>query len=714
MIRFAFVISTLIAAATGAAARDVAVRSGEHDGFTRLVVQVPPDTDWVLKQTKNGARLSVALDEVSFQTGSVFQRLTENRLVAISQAAPGSVLQMEFGCNCVATAFLFRNTMIVVDIAPGQFAPPLANDIPPPTLPNTPRDDRPLVAVQALDSVALPLLNLNTQSFEKQIGARLLQGADRGIVDLEIAPVGPRASTANQSLLVPSGMEKNINVKSVLDGLNDLLGPGIPQLERKPPCISNAELGFDDWSDKRPFPDQMAGLRSGLFQEFDAIDKTRALKLAKLYAYSGFGAEALRVLELLGSQTAETNYVSAIARVLDGGRISGTNPFSGLQRCDSEAALWAALSEERLQNDANLIAIEQGFARLPDHLRRHVGPSLSDILVDAQRLEAARRVLRSVERVETGTKPGILQAMAKVATAEGDAPRAEAILEDVVSASDAALEAPLALARLVDKRWSERGAISPKERDLAESYTVEFRRSDIGPLMRRTHALALSLGQEFDAALDVLTDLPTNPENTDTLNRVVIVLTERADDTTFLRRILSLPKAFSQGLTTDTAVAVADRLASLGFSRPALVLAKRPQDRIRRRDRARLRARAALLDHRPHQALLELTDDPSEEAVMLRARAQLAAGEFAAAGELMRATGDAKEANRLFWLADQPNEVNTNDGEKFGRIARATLDLSAPPSRLADKPLADAANLLHDSAQTRQLIAKMFATLEQE
>ena len=714
MIRLAILVTTLIAATTGAFAQDATVRSGEHDGYTRLVVQVPPGTGWVLKQTKNGALLNVALDDVTFQTGEVFQRLTENRLATISQAEPGAALQMEFGCDCVAKAFLFRDTMIVVDIAPGTFLPPLTSDIPSSALSPAPRDVTPAAPVQSLDTLALPLLNLNTQGFEEQLATRLVQGADRGIVDLSIAPVGPRTSANDQSLIVPPGLEMNINVTSVLDDLNGLLGPGIPQLEKKPPCISSAELDFEAWSDKRSFPEQVAELRSGLFGEFDIIDKDRILRLAKLYAFWGFGAEARGAIDLLGERSAETDRVSAIARILDDGQVPAPDTFAGLQRCESDAALWAVLTEGSLRGDANLVAIEQSFARLPDHLRRHVGPRLSDFLVNAQKVEAARRVLRSVDRVETETSPGAVQAKANVAKAEGDAARTEALLTEVITASDAALEAPLALTRLIEKRWVERGAVSPQELDLAAAYTVEFRRSEIGPQMKRTHAIALSLAQEFDPSMDLLADMAEDVESGETLNRVMLILTERADDATFLRRVLSLPKALSQDMTTDTAIAVADRLVSLGFSRSALALAKRPQDRLRRGERARLRARVALLDQRPHQAMLELADDPSDEAVLLRARAMEAAGEFAAAGDLLRTSGIIDEANRLFWLADQPGEAEPEIDLKFGQIAKATQELSAPPYRMTEKPLADAANLLQDSAETRQRIAELLAALEQE
>ena len=63
--------SILITVATSATAETLVVRSGEHDSHTRLVVKVPPGTEWVLARRKNGARLTVSIDDVLFQTEGV-------------------------------------------------------------------------------------------------------------------------------------------------------------------------------------------------------------------------------------------------------------------------------------------------------------------------------------------------------------------------------------------------------------------------------------------------------------------------------------------------------------------------------------------------------------------------------------------------------------------------------------------------------------------
>lgn len=705
MIRIGLLFAVLLGGALAAHAQNLTVRSGEHDGYTRLVVQVPDDTDWVLRQRKNGAHLSVALDAAVFETGAVFGRLTTNRLTGLAQAGAGAALEMEFGCECVASAFLYQESMIVVDIAPGTVLPPLPIDLPPPLA----AQDRgaPRQRQQNLDGLTWPPLNLNASGVQTQLSTRVLQGADRELLDLNIAEVGSRQSNPTYAQPTPRGIEANISVSSVLDELDGVLGVDVPQIVTQPACISDAELDFASWSDGRALPDQIAALRAGMFEEFDRPDDEYILDLAKLYAFYGFGAEAVQALRLMGAQPIETTWVTAIAHVVDRRASNYPSPFRGLQRCAGDVALWAVLVDAHLSPKADPDLIEQAFVRLPDHVRRNLGPDLSSIFVDAQHLEGARRILRSVDRVETRTRPGVAQANARVAEAEGDTARSEVILTEVIAAPDAALEAPLALARLIEKRWSDRGAVSPKELELAAAYALEYRRSDVGPMMTRAYTVALGLSQDFDTALAQITALPADKDHTAALNRHLHLLAERADDITFLRQSLTMPKDMTGAIELDAALALADRLATLGFAQPALALANRPQDSLKRAQRARLRARAAILNNRPRQALLELSDDTSQAAQALRIKALKASDDFAKAGATSLDLGDVATANRFFWQADMIEKVDLTAGGPHAQLGATAMALSNAPARLSETPLADAKNLLTDSAETRQRIQDM-------
>lgn len=707
MIRFCALVSLLTVAATGAMAQDVRVRSGEHDGYTRLVFDVPPGTSWDLAHKKNGARLTIAMDGVTYQTGSVFERLSANRLASVSQSKPGDTLDMEFGCDCVASAFQFRSSMIVVDIGPGALPPPLTFDVPPwPDRQGIGSDQR-ANALKPSVGTDQPVLDLGARKLMNQLSTRLLQGADREVLGLTLTPVGPRASQVDKNTALSLLLGSNLHLSTVLDELDDLLGSKVQQIETVPRCITTAELAFEHWSDTRPFSVQVADLRVGLFHEFDRLDDDRVLQLAKLYAFHGFGVEARQTLELLENPPIDATWVKVIAGIMDEKSIPTPSPFRSQQRCDSDAALWALLADQKLAADAETEAIEMAFLALPGHLRQMLGPRLSSIFSDALQVEAARRVMRSVGRVGSGKSPEVSQAMALMATADGQKDIAEAHLTDVVTASGAKTEAPLALARLVEKRWADRGAVSAQEVGLAGAFAVEFRRSEIGPLMKRTHAIALGLNQEFDTAFDLVQSLADNAESVATINRHFQLLTERSDDITFLRQTLKFPSEIERAMSTDTAVAVSARLASLGFSDHAYALANRSQDKTQRGERARIRATAALANDRPHQALLELSEDTSDDANELRVQALNETRDFAAAGALLRSMGETDPANRFYWLAGLPERIDPSAPGEALDLSTLSNGLLDPPARELDKPLADAAGLLQDSVAMRNALAEM-------
>jgi len=700
MIRRLYLSLFLVALSTAAVAQSLRVRSGEHDGFTRLVVQMPAGTAWNLRQQRNGAELDVALEDAVFDTRSVFDRLSERRLIAITQAKPGEPLTLAFGCDCVATAFLHRATMIVIDIAPGQFVPPPTVDLTQVNVPEPPEEKS-----DPAIPLALPLLEFSRRDLETQLMSRILQGADRDVVDLHLSDVGPRQTNVIGPVRVQESLTDNLQVSSVLDELRGLGGLTETLLNPQPPCISDAQLDFASWSDGQPLDQQVARLRTDLFGEFDRVQPERAVALAKTYAFHGFGAEAVQVIDLLSEHSPSADQIAAIAHVVDGRSIPAPNPFAGQQRCAGDAALWAVLTEQTLQTDAELNAIEQSFAALPPHLRRLFGPDLAEILVEADRLEASRRVLRSTERVDEFGNTATVMAQASIADAEGDEARAETLLADASTAPDAAEVSALALARLVEKRWSDRGAMSQQDLDLAAAYSVELRKSDLGPMMKRAHALALGLNQDFEAALALIRSAPDDKDWRRTHDQILRLMAERADDIVFLAHVLNLPAKARDDLSIETAISVSDRLVDLGFAQQAFTLANRSSDTIRRADRARLRARAVMLNGRPREALLQVSDDQSDAGREIRAQALIQAKDFEAAAAALQELGEPEVAARYLWLAGLTNGRDASG--RFGDIARLEQSLTQSMEREPERPLADAAVLLEQSAQSRAQITDM-------
>ncbi len=111
-------IVLLLAFSAPAFAAPIAVTSGEHKGYTRLVLQVDPTLEWGLLQQSGSASLSINGENLSFDTSAVFARISRQRLTGISQASgpDGATLALGLGCECKVTAFPYAGKFIVIDI----------------------------------------------------------------------------------------------------------------------------------------------------------------------------------------------------------------------------------------------------------------------------------------------------------------------------------------------------------------------------------------------------------------------------------------------------------------------------------------------------------------------------------------------------------------------------------------------------------------------
>src|SRR6056297_396549 len=87
----------------GTAAQAVAVRSGAHEGFTRLVLDMPRRVDWRLEPRDGGASISFAGPPLSLDLDGVFERISRDRLRAVSVV--DGRLELEFACACETRAF---------------------------------------------------------------------------------------------------------------------------------------------------------------------------------------------------------------------------------------------------------------------------------------------------------------------------------------------------------------------------------------------------------------------------------------------------------------------------------------------------------------------------------------------------------------------------------------------------------------------------------
>ena len=746
MIRSVLLAAAAALAPTLAGAQTVVARSGEHDGFSRIVLQMPQGAEWSLERGDRMVRLTVDQQSLRFDTSKVFERIPRTRLTALEQTEPGGDLTFTLGCDCAIDEFVQSGRFLVIDIAdarPEEVAPGGTDVVEAPadplTLPVLPdsslamlkapapagADDTPPRPASGTASTVSVGLNRSEERLLEQIDRAMDQGLLEPRRRLKADDSTP-ADHAAKDVELPTEIQGNqvgVSVRNALDeGLARVRGNGMPAADA-PTCLSGKLVAVQDWGTERPFSAQVSDLRALLYGEFDRVNPEAVLGLARLYLYFGFGAEAAGVLDLGRQNDLETRIIEALSDIMDGEDTREPNPFAGQQDCDGDVALWSVLAAGTLARPFDADAILLAFARLPAHLKSHLGPGLVRRFSDAGETDMASAILIATTRSGDATDPALIFAEASLDRARGNVEGWSGGMSEVIGSGSA--QAPQAVIELIEATWESRGAIPPDMPVLLDAYALEYRDAAIGPDLRRAQVLALSLAGDVAGAQDRLAQVlaADGPEAQDAaLLPFLTLLVERGSDLDFLRFGLQQVATGGRGLPEELATALADRLVGLGFAEPAMALLKAPASDAFARERRVLRARAALALDLPNRALVELLGLTGPDADRLRAEAMVRTGDLGQAAQAFLGAGAPEDAARGLWLSGAETLEPGLETTRYGQVADIAARLAVPPVATAavdpdgdippSAPLREARDLIARSSETRGEILQLLALVD--
>lgn len=111
------------------------VRSGEHPGFSRLVIDLPQGTGWALGRTADGYDLRLDAFYDTLDTAEIFTRIPRTRLREVVPAVAGPGLSLTVEPDVHIRAAQAEGGRLVLDIADGAAAEDSAFENPLPALP---------------------------------------------------------------------------------------------------------------------------------------------------------------------------------------------------------------------------------------------------------------------------------------------------------------------------------------------------------------------------------------------------------------------------------------------------------------------------------------------------------------------------------------------------------------------------------------------------
>ncbi|OOY14634.1 hypothetical protein [Thioclava sp. DLFJ4-1] len=749
---------------TPAYATPIPVKSGEHDGFSRLVVYLPASASRALAPVDGGFRLATDASDPQYAFQNVFELIPRDRLKALV-AEPDGTLLLKLASGIVPETFSLESGAFVIDLknippdeaalspaaavrdrakssptnAPRPSTPPRQKTVQPVAIGRDyldlfwqPPHMREATAAPVTISDGAPKPQIppkpdpRLDGIEESLLRQISRAASQGLVSAQVKPPevqpeksgqeakSPASKAAPESDYDPIGPPPPtpppylaVDSMTVIDR-DHLVTPPQPQLEVSA-CPPDRYFDLASWIDERPAFAQISDARRDLLGEFDVPNPRKVMALARLYIAFGFGTESRALLRDMGKDGPGKDALLFVGSVLDQDPAAAASPLARLTDCDGAVALWAFLASDPPpeKRDVAFAALRRNFETLPADLRRSLAPKLVARLTQIRAADVARSLEPAVSRVTTEDRTALDTVEAEIQAKEA-VPQALGNLEALSKTNSE--QGLRALILWLNGQIDAGGEVDPAALANAEALAFELAKAPEAPELRRIAAIGHAANSEFPKAFEIYADPTTIADPNGTLAAIFTRLVGQASDAVFLRTLYDeLPLAEEVARIPDLRHELAGRAISLGMPAVAVRLLGKAAP-LTEQDKTLL-ARAALLELDPAAALAHLKDLGGQQVEQLRAEALSRLGRHNDARAAYLRAGNPEDARAQSWhkgdwsnLETSPDAVEKQFLETFGAAP-------SPGTEIQGGPITQARSLLERSQAERETLSKMLDRL---
>ncbi|MGN0934147.1 hypothetical protein [Falsigemmobacter intermedius] len=680
-------------------AQTVTAYSGDHPGFTRVVLDLPPRSEWQLGRRGEDYGLRILPPPAAVDLSQVYRRIGKNRLAGIDWLAEDGELKIRLGCLCHARLTEDRPGLLIVDIRNGaapansRFEQSLA-----PVIPLQLPDDVP--RAKPLQKVPFRPVTQHAEALSKS----LMEDLSRGIAAGALRPIARIPGPLPEVLPLsdePAEPPNSDRPEQMTFHNRAPAGMGDPP-GTEAQCVSEDRLRIGSWWNGSDAAAALSQSRSHLTAERDLADPAGLAAAVRLHLALGLGAEARAILALADTTDPDTDALADHSLWLSLSHLVDSDPEAGYFRnmaaCDGPAALWAVVSHPHgsLPPDLNEPALLRAFSELPGPLREALGPDLAQRFLTAGRQDAAFAIHNAALRAASRQSGALTLSAGRLHKSSAPAKQAEFLFREVMRTDTGSAAA--ALAELAELELQKEQLPQPDLVAALEAMARDHSSGQDGRAVRVALAKARLLSGEH---LKAFADLPPPPDplHTDLWR----LLADRGSDAALTESALRADRATSAQLPPGIQLKIGTRLAELGFASAA----REWLDPLEAADREGALALADLALRDGRAALRRIAGEDSAEAAKLRATALELLADAPAAAVAWTEAGEPDRAARAAFLA--------GDLEASARWLPAPLrkvaDAFAPPlsPEEPEGPLATARDRLEASSGSRQAISDLLA-----
>lgn len=710
-------LATICLMALPAQARDIAVRSGEHDGFTRLVVYLDQQDTFEISNTDDGYLLAMPSGVTGFDLSRAFDLIDRARIQDLSPTDDGE-LTIQLGCDCHLKEFRLSTGELVIDIVDGPN--PASGQEPEPisvaNISATPvgqqRASLPLFNPSEMTSELTEareepsedaLIDATTATNEtpkvdrQALLTQLSRAASQGLIEANITPpdipqiTAPPDTEEEKPKPTPQhAPEQHVRMQTAVEQARAGQSNDDYPASADHACLPDEQFDIARWGGYRPETNTPIFESASYLGEFDRPNQELLVSHIRRNVYMTFGLEALQLLDNYGDNLGDGTILRMMAEVVEYGEASSHTHWTSQLICNTRGALWATLAQPTLQGRINTNAVLRSFSELPPHLRTHLAPVLARKFLNSGRIEVAVEVRNIAAR--SGRPPSGEETIldAKIDLANGQPEKAEQELTETIQT--ALTQTQPAISALIESKLQNGTGISDHELSLLASVAFEREGSEEGDALQRLHTRALLHMGRFASAFELM-DKSTNPDAL--LEDAGRYLVELGSDAEFLT--YTLTRNDWARVSAWVKLEMAKRLSELGFHEHARrhVLSG---DVAPTRSAREFLAKLALLQGKPKVAIGYLAGLDSNNANNLREAA-------IQNNETQSATESPAPSART--LSDMWRSLGTSE-RPIPASVRKVLTPDTPISSVSsDTDLSTYQSILNGSSETRAALSEL-------
>lgn len=761
-------------------AQTIDVISGEHEDFSRLVLELPIEVDWKIHRSDEGYVLSTSSDNIDYNLGKVFEYIPKTRISKVEALSRGG-LEIYTRPLFHLDAFEIRAGRLVIDIKDGLPADNSKFEI------SAPKAGKNIQVQQSNTKVAEVNASIESGQFSDKDKSTILDEVQNplffdanktqtilpSMIELSVKgpaineylppfidPLSPSSSRASEmEEAVFSQIGRAISqgllqvdlpeIERAVEAKQKLLQVRAPTAEPTPPklpielslsdsthvrvqtsidrdrrasnssrsggdemgtCPAESLLAIEQWGEPPSDGLLLSEFRNRTIGEFDQPLEMGVESLAKYYLYLSFGSEAKAVLNEFGIFVKNAGLLKLIADVMDDGYSDNFNLLEQYSDCSGATGFFSAMSQQILnsQRDYEDSEVVAYFSGLPLHLRRHLGPALSEKFLSAGAPQTAKLIQNAISRAEGVNGDAYDLLNAEMQLLDGETDEAINILDGIVDLDGTGSAA--ALIRAIEIRAAQSLDISPKTAELAEILMIEHRGAPLEDDLILAFITAQTYSKNPDLALETLSQantvqlLPPAVQKK-LINEAVMELVSSFEDLPFAKVAVSLIGTDTAKLLTDTSkVQIAERMVQIGFSDLAsgFLDLKGELD-----DRARMVfgqvARSQFLND---EALSYLMGVGSFDASQMRAEIYLDLNMPEKAAEEFEVASQLEAANNANLISENWEGLSSSGNQNYSSLADH-MKGEKPNTASEDITLSNAKALLEYSKSSRTLFKNL-------